>query len=179
MKGNEPNWNREPEPIPQDPLEPQCRFRNREPRACRTEPPTRSRGLHRSLMDHDFSLHGPLGFAAPIRGLYRVPFSRVHCAFWFTLSAVSGPRTALPCSSGPLPQSRTRGSTFFANFRPQTPEFCTPPRGGPHPFRKLQAPNSRLVYSPAWPRGHSPKAPKCAVLNAFGTRGLEPPGTAD
>ena len=31
MKDNEPNWNREPEPIPQERLEPQCRFRNREP----------------------------------------------------------------------------------------------------------------------------------------------------
>ena len=40
MKGNEPNRNREPEPIPQEPLETQCR----EPRTCRTEPPTRSRG---------------------------------------------------------------------------------------------------------------------------------------
>ena len=31
MKGKEPNWNPEPEPIPVELLEPQCRFQEREP----------------------------------------------------------------------------------------------------------------------------------------------------
>ena len=41
-------------------------------------------------------------------------------------------RTVYFSAWGPLPSS-TRGSTFFASFRPQTPELCTPPRDGPSP----------------------------------------------
>ena len=62
----------------------------------------------------------------------------------FTLSALSGPQTTLPCSSGPLPG----WSTLFASFRApncvlpasrvgvpfsHASELCTPPHGGPLP----------------------------------------------
>ena len=126
--------------------------------------------LHRSLMDHEFSLHGPLGFAAPIRGLYSPSFS-VHNDIRFTLSAVSGPQPTLPCSSGPLPRAGRVGVPFSQASSPKLPNCVLFPAArvgapfsqapGPklpncalpapaqqhaweYPFCKLQAPNSRI-----------------------------------
>ena len=52
----------------------------------------------------------------------------------------------------------TRGSMLFASFKPQTPESCTPARGGPlpsstrgsTPFASFRPKTLRIVYSPAW-----------------------------
>ena len=91
------------------------------------------------------------GVRGPKRGLYRVPFFPAHKDIRLTLSAVSRPQPTLPCSSGPLPEQDA----------------------WEYPFRKLQAPNSRIVYSPraagptqqhAWYLQTSgPKLPNCAL----------------
>ena len=57
-----------------------------------------------------------------------------------------------PPREGPLPSS-TRGRTFFASFRPQTPELCTPPLGGPLPAARVGVPLSQAS---------GPKLPNCA-----------------
>ena len=87
----------------------------------------------------------------------KLQISNSRIVYAYPFRKLQAPNSRIVCSPARCAPRSTRGSTLFASSRPETPELCTPPRGGPFPaarvgvrlnFRKLQVPNSRIVYSP-------------------------------